>query len=356
MVGVIFGHLIGQSLQDFEHEMLLHPLVAGITLFERNYADPFQLSDLIQSIKAINPDMIISVDHEGGRVQRFRQGFTQIPSMHALASVVESLPENQHKLLSAVGWLLATELIELGIDLNFGPVLDLDYSLSGIIGERSFGESPEKVATMAKSLIAGMKSAGMQPVGKHFPGHGCVHEDSHLTLPRDDRGLEVLKKSDMAPYVKLGGELSAIMTAHILYSNIDSDMVTYSKFWLNDVMRHDLGFKGVIISDDLMMGGAQIEPDVVERVRRTWQAGADVALWCNGTDEFRKVLKSLESEEPDYTVKQRVQQLKAKSQFEPSSHQVSQAKYRKEHAQLLVELLHGELAEQARISELAEHF
>jgi beta-N-acetylhexosaminidase len=355
MTGVIFGHLKGKELVADEIPILKHSLIAGIILFERNYEDPYQLQELVKGIKFYNNQLIIGVDHEGGRVQRFRRGFTQIPAMRALSGITSQFPDQCEKLLYAVGWLLAAELKEVSLDLNFGPVLDLDTHTSTIIGERSFSQNPETVASMACSVIRGMKAAGMHAIGKHFPGHGGVKEDSHITLPVDHRTLEELKQQDLAPFIALKNDLAGIMSAHIHYPKVDDEVVTFSSKWQVDILRKSLHYQGVLLSDDLMMAGALIEPDPIQRVLKSWQAGADVALWCNGFDELRAVLDALEGIEPEPYIKRKVAALKAFEPSAPLKDNFSRDHF-KEHAQSLVELMHGNLVEQARVVELAEYF
>lgn len=355
MTGVIFGHLKGKELTSEEIPLLKHPLMAGIILFERNYEDLYQLQQLVNDVKQHNNDLIIGVDHEGGRVQRFRRGFTQIPSMRALSKVTSKFPEQCDKLLYAVGWLLASELQAVNLDLNFGPVLDLDKTHSTVVGERSFGEDPEQVALMAKSVIKGMHGAGMQAIGKHFPGHGGVVDDSHETLPVDLRSLDELMRQDLIPFTTLKEDLAGIMGAHIHYPYIDDNIVTFSDKWQIDILRKKLHYQGVLLSDDLMMAGAFVEPEPVQRVRRAWEAGAEVALWCNGFDELREVLKAMVDVSPNPDILKRVNNLKARPNLNNQHNNVNWDEL-KEHAQALVELMHGNLVEQARVVELAEYF
>ena len=247
--------LDGQSLSDEEKNLLLNPHVGGVLLFSRNIISRDQVVSLCHQIAKANPNLLIAVDQEGGRVQRLVNGYTLLPSMQKLGKFVEQDKDNGLILASNLGWLMASEVIASGLDISFAPVLDLDLDRSSIIGDRSLGNTPKTVINIANSFINGMNEAGMQAVGKHFPGHGGIHADTHLSYSEDLRSLDDLKQHDLIPFRELHNRLGGIMTAHISFSNIDKEIATFSKFWLQDILRNKLGFSGTIFSDDLSMKG-----------------------------------------------------------------------------------------------------
>jgi beta-N-acetylhexosaminidase len=277
----------GLTLAAHEHDKLKHPNTGGVILFARNYQDPQQVTELIDSIRAARPGpLLIAVDQEGGRVQRFQNGFTRLPpaANYALA------PE----LAEPAGWLMAAELLAVGVDFSFAPVLDIDCSVSQIIGDRSFANEATLATQLSSSFRKGMKSAGMAATGKHFPGHGAVALDSHLTLPIDERDLDSLRNKDLIPFKQLINEgLEAVMPAHVLYSNIDPNPAGFSNFWIQTLLREELKFNGVVFSDDLSMEGAAFAGNYSERARRAQQAGCDMLLVCNNPLAADLVLESL---------------------------------------------------------------
>ena len=293
----------GISLSEDDIHLLKNPNIGGIILFERNFESRDQILSLCSDIKSINKEILIAVDHEGGRVQRFKEDFTHIPSMQSLGDFVKKNPSQGLKLSEEIGWLLASELISSGIDISFAPVLDLDRDKSSIIGNRSFGEDAQLVIDTSEALIKGMNDAGMAATGKHFPGHGGVVEDSHLEAPQDLRELEELFKHDLKPYIILQDSLKGIMSAHLTFPKIDSDIVSFSFFWLTVVLRQQLGFNGVIFSDDLSMKGADVAGSYSEKARMALEAGCDMILVCNNRKGSKEVIKYLEENKVPRTSK-----------------------------------------------------
>jgi len=287
--------LVGLELSEVERDILQHPLVGGVILFSRNYESPEQVTALTESIRALrDPHLLISVDHEGGRVQRFRQGFTRLPPIGALGKHFMQHPELTRQRAEKTGWLMAAELRAVGVDFSFAPVLDLDYGVSEIIGDRSFHRDPEAVASMAHAYIQGMKRAKMSAVGKHFPGHGAVEVDSHLGLPVDSRHFEDMIQADILPFSRLcQTELAGIMPAHIVYEQSDSLPAGFSPFWIKEVLRDRLGFQGAVLSDDLSMEGAAIIGDPLARAEAALEAGCDMVLVCNKPESAVQVIDGL---------------------------------------------------------------
>jgi beta-N-acetylhexosaminidase len=280
----------GTALTAEERERLCDPRVGGVIFFARNYTDSEQLRALAAEIRALrSPSLVIAVDHEGGRVQRFRgDGFTRLPAMRTIGALWESDHVEALAAARTTGFVLAAELVAHGVDLSFAPVLDLDYACSRAIGNRAFHRDPAVVAALAQSLVAGMAEAGMGAVGKHFPGHGCVEADSHHDVPVDERAFETIWADDMAPYRhRLLRQLAGVMPAHVVYSRAEPQNpgpAGFSRFWLNDILRGRLGFNGVIFSDDLNMAGALVAGDIVARVSAAAAAGCDMLLVCNRPD------------------------------------------------------------------------
>lgn len=283
----------GTELTPDEIEVLRHPLVGGVILFSRNFESPEQLEALTQSIHAARrPPLLITVDHEGGRVQRFRSGFTRLPPMRALGRLWDEDHATALDVARATGFVLAAELRAQGVDLSFTPVLDLDFGSSSVIGDRAFHREGEATAALAQALLVGLGEGGMGAVGKHFPGHGQVSADSHVAVPVDERDFDTIWNDDLLPYRhRLGRQLSGIMPAHVIYPRVDSNPAGFSKFWLQDVLRTRLGFRGVIFSDDLSMEGAAVAGGIVNRAEAATQAGCDAVLVCNAPDKARELLE-----------------------------------------------------------------
>jgi beta-N-acetylhexosaminidase len=276
----------GLSLDADDRRRLQHPLTGGLILFGRNWHSREQLIALTTEAKALRPDLLICVDHEGGRVQRFRtDGFTVLPPMRALGELWMRDPLLATDTATAVGYVLAAELRACGVDLSFTPVLDLDHGGSSVIGDRAFHRDPRVVALLAKSVMHGLLRAGMANCGKHFPGHGHVAADSHVDLPIDRRSLKALLADDAAPYPWLSSTLTSVMPAHIVYSKVDARPAGFSKRWLQDILRGQLRFDGVIFSDDLSMAGARQldgrELSYTDAAAAALQAGCDMVLLCN---------------------------------------------------------------------------
>lgn len=288
----------GTSLSDDDKRLLSMPTVGGVILFSRNYENIEQLQNLTQAIAEFRPELLICVDQEGGRVQRFKTPFTHLPPLRELGLLAKK--DAQHGLNAAFshGWLMASELISIGVDLSFAPVLDLDKYDSEVIGNRSFCSEHELVTVLAEAYINGMHEAGMCATGKHFPGHGSVKTDSHLALPIDSRELAEVMADDMQPFEYLISKLDAIMPAHICFEKVDNDPVGFSRDWLQGVLRSQLNFKGLIFSDDLSMGAAATAGDYCQRAKKALDAGCDAILVCNQPMEAMKVAKFLmESED-----------------------------------------------------------
>ncbi|MDO8960289.1 MAG: beta-N-acetylhexosaminidase [Rhodocyclaceae bacterium] len=279
--------LAGTVMTAAERERLLHPLVGGVILFARNYATPEQLTALCAEIHALRtPRLLIAIDHEGGRVQRCRDAFTRIPAMRKLGDWWDRDAAAATAGARAIGFTLAAELLACGVDLSFTPVLDLDYGISGVIGDRAFHRHPAAVIALAGALIDGLHAAGMACCGKHFPGHGHVAADSHLAIPVDPRSLAELA-DDLLPYRRL--KLDAVMPAHVIYPRVDHRPAGFSPVWI-EKLRHEFGHAGVIFSDDLSMEGASVAGGIVARAEAAWAAGCDMLPVCNAPDAVGELL------------------------------------------------------------------
>lgn len=289
--GPVMLDVEGLALTDAERKRLRHPLVGGVILFARNYDNPAQLAELTKDIAAQRvPALLITVDHEGGRVQRFREGFSRLPTMRALGQAWDADPDHARALARDTGWVLAGELAQHGVELSYTPVLDLDYGVSRVIGDRSFHRDPSVVVELASALMDGLADAGMACVGKHFPGHGFVEADSHVDMPRDERSFDDIWAADIQPFLKLSQRLAGIMPAHVIYESVDSRPAGFSRFWLQDVLRGRLGYEGIIFSDDLTMEAATEAGDIVSRADAAYSAGCDMVLVCNRPDLSEQLL------------------------------------------------------------------
>lgn len=291
--GPVMLDVVGTALTAEDIRRIQHPLTGGIILFARNYQNREQLTQLTAAIHAARPGIAIAVDHEGGRVQRFRNdGFTHLPAMRKLGVLWDKDVLAATKAATDVGYVLAAELRACGVDLSFTPVLDLDYGESGVIGDRSFHRDARVVTLLAKSLNHGLALAGMLNCGKHFPGHGFVKADSHLEIPVDERDLTQILEEDAAPYGWLGLSLAGVMPAHVIYPKVDRHPAGFSRKWLS-MLRNDFGFKGIIFSDDLSMEGASVAGNVIDGANAALDAGCDMALICNSPDKADQLLSGL---------------------------------------------------------------
>lgn len=295
-LGPVMLDIEGWQLTARDKERLLHPLTGGVILFSRNFSSYRQLTTLVAEIRAIrNPSLLIAVDHEGGRVQRFQQDFTRLPAMGELGLIWDKQPGRAKQLAQQVGYILAAELKASGIDLSFTPVLDIDYGQSCIIGDRAFHRKPQAIADLAHYLMLGMKSAGMMAVGKHFPGHGYIRADTHLEITVDDRAYADIAMEDLIPYrqmIHFG--LAGMMSAHIIYPRIDEAPATFSGKWLKTVLRDELQFEGCIFSDDLSMQAAAAYGGIVARAEAALKAGCDMILVCNSPQSVDELLDELQ--------------------------------------------------------------
>ena len=295
MLGPLMLDVHGTTLTGDDRQRLSHPLVGGVILFKRNYENPPQLEQLTTDIRALkSPPLLIAVDHEGGRVQRFREGFTRLPPMRALGEIYDQHPHQARTLARETGYVLAAELRAHGVDLSFAPVLDLDFGVSSVIGDRAFHRDPQAVIELSHALMLGMKDAGMAACGKHFPGHGYIAADSHVAIPVDERDYADIALHDLLPFkalIDMG--MAAIMPAHVIYSKVDNAPAGFSRFWLKNILRNELKFQGMVFSDDLTMEGASVAGDITMRTRAALEAGCDMALICNRPDLADEVLSNL---------------------------------------------------------------
>lgn len=287
--------IAGLTLTDADRRRIAHPLVGGVILFARNFSTRAQLVMLTQSIRQIRHDILICIDHEGGRVQRARSdGFTHLPAMAEIGKIWNQDPMLGLRAAVACGYVLAAELRACGVDFSFTPVLDLDYQRSQVIGDRSFHADARVVTMLALALTQGLSLAGMRHCGKHFPGHGYVEADSHIAIPVDSRTLSEILEQDVLPYQTLHLSLSAVMPAHVIYSQIDDRPAGFSNYWLQKILREQLGFHGVIFSDDLSMMGASVMGSVVDAGNAALNAGCDMILICNQPEQADALLNGLE--------------------------------------------------------------
>lgn len=299
-MGPLVLDIEGTVLTQADVRRISDPLVGMVILFTRNYENREQLTELCKSIHAIKPGLLIAVDHEGGRVQRFRDGFTTIPAMAKLGESWIDEPENTLLSAMACGYVMAAELRACGVDLTFAPCLDVNFNRSQIIGERSFSNNPNVITQLALAVVQGLRLAGMSNCGKHFPGHGWVTADSHAELPVDDRPYERLLFADLKPYRWMGQALDSIMAAHVLYPKVDDKPAGFSEHWLKTVLRDELHFTGAVFSDDLSMKGALSGGDVTQRARAALNAGCDMLILCNdfaASDTLLKTIQFVDSPE-----------------------------------------------------------
>ncbi|NPA71602.1 MAG: beta-N-acetylhexosaminidase [Gammaproteobacteria bacterium] len=294
-LGAVMVDVAGVTLQPKEIERLMNPLVAGVILFRRNFESVEQIQALTKAIHELrHPRLLIGVDHEGGRVQRFREGFTHIPPMRVLGRLYEQDKQKSYEVAEKMGWLLAAELLAVGVDFSFAPVVDLDYGGSKVIGDRAFHANPIAVGNLSFHLMNGMRKAGMASVAKHFPGHGYIEADTHLEVAVDNRSFSDIQQHDMQPFLRLiENGLDAVMPAHVIYPNMDSLPAGFSEFWLQTVLRKQCHFEGAIISDDMSMKAAVEYGGAHERVLKALQAGCDLVLVCNDPFAADEVLANI---------------------------------------------------------------
>jgi beta-N-acetylhexosaminidase len=299
-LGPVMLDVLGVQLTPEDKARLMHPLVGGVILFRRNFESVAQLTELTAAIRALRTSpLLIAVDHEGGRVQRFREGFTRIPPMRELGKIWDRHPVRARHLAQQTGFVIASELRGCGIDFSFTPVLDVDYGQSGVIGDRAFHSDPQAIAELAHSLLLGLKLGGMHTVGKHFPGHGFVAADSHLAIPVDVREFVDIELCDLVPFRQMiSFGLTAIMPAHVIYPKVDSRPAGFSPVWLKNILRSEMGFEGCIFSDDLSMEGATVAGGIVQRASAALNAGCDMVLVCNKPELADELLAGLHWEMP----------------------------------------------------------
>jgi beta-N-acetylhexosaminidase len=289
----IITSISGVVLTEVEKEILHHPNIAGVILFAYNFQDYQQLLSLTTAIKTINANLTISVDHEGGRVWRFKdENFTPIPAMNTLQEVLKKDKNKAIATAFAYGETIAKDLKKAYIDFSYTPVLDINYNNSTVIGDRAFADNPDDIITLASNFIDGVHTQKMPVVAKHFPGHGFAVADSHLELPIDNRDKQEID-SDILPYKSLIHKLDYIMSAHIRYPKVDENPASFSRIWLKDILRNELKFKGKVISDDLSMAGAKIYPDITNRVKYALKSGSDMVLICNDISATLEVLENM---------------------------------------------------------------
>ncbi|MGH8689709.1 MAG: beta-N-acetylhexosaminidase [Burkholderiales bacterium] len=293
--GPVVADVVGTVLSDADRERLRHPAAGAVILFARNYENTMQLNTLVSDIEKLRePVLLVCVDHEGGRVQRFREGFTAIPPMRGLGRLWDRDKEAAKEAARAAAYVIGAELGAHGVDFSFAPVLDLDYGASSVIGDRALHFDPNAVGALAAAIIQGFAGAGMAAVGKHFPGHGFAAADSHVDVPRDERAFSEIFKKDIVPYrAAMQAGLAGVMPAHVIYTQCDAEPAGYSKYWLQEVLRGKLGFDGLIFSDDLSMAGASTVGGPPERAKAALAAGCDMVLLCNDPEGQNKLLESL---------------------------------------------------------------
>ena len=338
--GPVMLDVVGLTLSEDDIRRIDHPLTGGVILFARNFDDRAQLCALTKQIRDVRDDILIAVDHEGGRVQRFRtDGFTHLPAMGKLGQLWHDDVFKATRVATAVGYVLASELRACDIDLSFTPVLDLDYGASAVIGDRAFDADPRVVTMLAKSLNHGLLLAGMANCGKHFPGHGFVAADSHHEIPVDERSLDEILGVDAQPYDWLGMSLAAVMPAHVIYPQVDPNPAGFSAKWLKEILRGKYAFDGVIFSDDLSMQGASAAGDVVTAAHAAMAAGCDMVLICNSPEKADRLLHEMKSV-PDIVSQRRIKHLKGRGKAHGWEKMLAQPEYQA--AQRLIAQTFGE--------------
>jgi beta-N-acetylhexosaminidase len=314
-LGPVMVDVGGLELNADDIERLQHPQVGGVILFARNFAAPLQLIQLAHSIRELRtPQLLIAVDHEGGRVQRFRHGFTPIPAMAELGKLFDRDPAQAIAAARGCGFVMGSELQAHGVDFSFAPVLDVDYGESSVIGDRAFHRDPNVIAVLAEALQAGLNAAGMTSVGKHFPGHGYVRADSHLEVPVDDRTLAEITATDLVPFQRMARSgMGGMMPAHVIYPKVDSKPAGFSSVWLQKILREKLRFEGIVFSDDLSMEGASTAGGTVARANAALNAGCDVVLLCNAPRAQDSLLEGLERRPVAPTLARRLDRMRGRA-------------------------------------------
>jgi len=305
----------GLELTPDDIERLQHPQVGGVILFARNFAAPLQLIQLTHSIREIRkPALLIAVDHEGGRVQRFKHGFTPIPAMRELGRLWDRDPAQALAAARGCGFVIGSELQAHGVDFTFAPVLDVDYGESSVIGDRALHRDPNVIAVLAEALQAGLQAAGMASVGKHFPGHGFVRADSHQEVPVDERPMSEIAARDMIPFQRLARSgMGGMMPAHVIYPKVDARPAGFSSVWLQKILREKLGFEGLIFSDDLSMEGASTAGGMIARANAALNAGCDMVLLCNDPRAQDTLLEGLERRPVAPTLARRTDRIRGRA-------------------------------------------
>ncbi len=313
-LGPLMVDIDGQDLTAGDVEILIHPAVGGVILFARNFESPAQIRGLCARLRGLrDPPLLIAVDQEGGRVQRFRNGFTRLPAPRTLGRCYADDPEKALRLARMFGWLLATEVCAVGVDFSFAPVLDLDTGACAAIGDRALHGGPRVVAALGVEVARGIVHAGSHAVAKHFPGHGHVNVDSHLETPIDTRPYAQVLQKDLVPFLEvIQNDVAGIMPAHVVFPATDGVSAVFSRRWIEEILRGQLGFRGAVFSDDLSMGGAVVGGSVLQRVRAALAAGCDMALLCNDRAAVCQVLEPLAGDGP-YVLPKRVRSMRGAS-------------------------------------------
>ncbi|MDQ8937096.1 beta-N-acetylhexosaminidase [Acinetobacter rudis] len=294
MIGALMLDIAATTLTQEDIELLQAPQVGGVILFARNIESPRQVRALTDHIRSVRPEILIAVDQEGGRVQRLRQGFTALPAMGRFGELYRSEPERACHLARQCGWLMATEVLAVGIDFSFAPVLDIN-DISDVIGDRAFADNQEHIIILARQFMQGMQEAGMATTGKHFPGHGSVKADSHIAAAIDSRSYDEIHAKDMQSFIQLQPQLDALMPAHVIYDQVDPHPAGFSKFWIQQILREQMQFDGVLFSDDLSMQAAGVAGGADARIVAALSAGCDMGLVCNDRDAARLALSAIEN-------------------------------------------------------------
>ncbi len=295
-LGPLMIDLAGPEITPADRRRLTHPATGGVILFARHFENRAQLAELVAEIRSLRrPHLLIAVDQEGGRVQRFRgDGFVTLPAMGRIGKLFVQDRQAGLEAARSLGWLMAVQLREVGVDLSFAPVLDLDRGISGVIGDRAFDERPEAVIALAVAWIGGMHDAGMAAVGKHYPGHGAVAADSHIAHPVDARSRAAIERADLRPFKALADRLiPGLMAAHVVYPEVDARPAGFSSVWIGEILRGEWGYEGAVFSDDLTMAAASVIGEIEQRVEQCLAAGVDMALICNHPELVDRVQKSL---------------------------------------------------------------